>query len=351
MTTGSRRGYTTTTSCWCPDWSAGGGHRNRSASSCTCRGRNRTSSPGRPGGHNWSAACSAPMCSPSRPERFRATSSAPAVRDVLAGEIVVRGPRIELASGRSVRTAASPISIDPAALARAARSAATDRVSAQLRSRFRGRTVLLGVDRLDYTKGIVERLLAYEELLIRRPELRHRLSFVQIAVPSRTDLQEYRQIRARVDAAVGRINERFADPDDDLAVYLVHRQLSREQLAAYYARGDLLLFVTSLADGMNLVAKEYVAVQAAVGGSGGLLLSQFAGAAAELQEAWLCNPYDIAGLSRAIERLLDIPPETSRARIESLDERIRCWDAASWAAAELAAIAAAAEPARQVRAG
>ncbi len=271
-------------------------------------------------------------------------------RDVLAGEIVVRGPRIELASGRSVRTAASPISIDPAALARAARSAATDRVSAQLRSRFRGRTVLLGVDRLDYTKGIVERLLAYEELLIRRPELRHRLSFVQIAVPSRTDLQEYRQIRARVDAAVARINERFADPDDDLAVDLVHRQLSREQLAAYYARGDLLL-VTSLADGMNLVAKEYVAVQAAVGGSGRLLLSQFAGAAAELQEAWLCNPYDIAGLSRAIERLLDIPPETSRARIESLDERIRCWDAASWAAAELAAIAAAAEPARQVRAG
>ena len=172
-----------------------------------------------------------------------------------------------------------------------------------LEEQFNGRTLLLGADRLDYTKGIIERLLAVEMLLERRQDLRTSLAFLQIAMPSRDDVREYRQLRSTVEQHVGRINGRFTEPGNDVPVHYLYRGLSQQQLAAYYAFADGML-VTPLIDGMNLVCKEYVTVQQAHGGSGVLILSEFTGAADELSQAVLCNPFDVEGLSYRIEHAL-----------------------------------------------
>src|SRR6202034_144031 len=184
-----------------------------------------------------------------------------------------------------------------------------------LTEQFSGRTVLLGVDRLDYTKGIVERLLAVEMLLERNPELPSRLVFLQIAVPSRDNVREYRQLRTSVEQLTGRINGVFTEPGGDVPVHYLYRSLSPEQLTAYYALADALL-VTPLIDGMNLVCKEYVTVQDARSGSGILVLSEFTGAADELSQAVLCNPFDVEGLSYRIEHSLGLAEKTRRRAIE-----------------------------------
>ena len=171
--------------------------------------------------------------------------------------------------------------------------------------------MLLGVDRLDYTKGIVERLLAVEMLLERDAGLRARLAFLQIAVPSRDEVPIPSAAGERR-AAVGRINGVFTEPGGDVPVHYLHRGLSPEQLAAYYALADALL-VTPLIDGMNLVCKEYVTVQEARGGSGALVLSEFTGAAVELPRRVLCNPFDVDGLSYRIEQALPMTAQDARA--------------------------------------
>ena len=155
--------------------------------------------------------------------------------------------------------------------------------------------MLVGVDRLDYTKGIVERLRAVELLLERRPDLRERVAVLQIAVPSRGDIREYRELRAEVEQVVGRINGRFTSPGQDVPVHYLYRGINASRLLAHYGVADVCL-VTPLRDGMNLVAKEFVIAQDAVGGAGVLLLSEFAGAAEELREALPCNPFDVEGL-------------------------------------------------------
>src|SRR6201986_1296530 len=131
--------------------------------------------------------------------------------------------------------------------------------------------------------------------LERRQDLRSTLAFLQIAVPSGDDVREYRQLRSTVEQHIGRINGRFTQPGSDVPVHYLYRGLSPQQLAAYYAFADALL-VTPLIDGMNLVCKEYVTVQQAAGGSGALVLSEFTGAAVELPQAVLCNPFDVEGL-------------------------------------------------------
>src|SRR4029079_16797130 len=141
-----------------------------------------------------------------------------------------------------------------------------------LRNRFRGRKVLLGVDRLDYTKGILERRRALESLLEQRRALRGRVVLVQIAVPSRGDIREYRAARQAVESAVGRINGRFTVPGGESPIHYVHGSIGPDQLLAFYQLADVCL-VTSLNDGMNLVAKEYVTAQAAGEGAGVLVLS------------------------------------------------------------------------------
>jgi len=253
--------------------------------------------------------------------------------------VEVRGSSVVLPDGRAVATATAPISIDAVEFAAFAADSEVKQGIAALGEQFAGRTLLLGVDRLDYTKGIIERLLAVEMLLERNPELRTVLAFLQIAVPSRDDVREYRQLRGTVEQNVGRINGRFTQPGNDVPVHYLYRRLSPRQLAAYYAVADALL-VTPLIDGMNLVCKEYVTVQQAHGGSGALILSEFTGAAVELSQAVLCNPFDVEGLSYRIEQSLTMTADARRNALADMAGHVRTHDVHDWVSGQLAMIAA-----------
>jgi trehalose-6-phosphate synthase len=185
---------------------------------------------------------------------------------------------------------------------------------------------MLGVDRLDYTKGILERLRGYERLLERQPESRRRICLVQVTVPSRDRVPQYRDMKREIDETVGRITGRFSYAGRTPLQYM-YTALGREALTAYYVAADLAL-VTPLRDGMNLVAKEYVACKA--GQDGMLLLSEFAGAAQELREAVLVNPYDPEAIRRSLEHCLLMPPEERRRRMRMLDRRVATRDLAWW---------------------
>jgi trehalose 6-phosphate synthase len=257
---------------------------------------------------------------------------------LLAGTgVQIHGSKITLPDRRVVTTTSAPISIDAAEFSRLATDPAIDSDIAALNEQFAGRTLLLGVDRLDYTKGIVERLLAVEMLLERREDLRSKLAFLQIAVPSRDDVPEYRNLRGTVERHIGRINGQFTEPGSDVPVHYLYRGLPQQQLAAYYASAASLL-VTPLIDGMNLVAKEYVTVQHARRGSGSLVLSEFTGAAVELREAVPCNPFDVEGLSYRIERALELPASIRRNALATMARRIRGHDVYQWVARQLAEI-------------
>ncbi len=254
----------------------------------------------------------------------------------LFSEARVEGHTVEL-HGRKIRAEAHPISVDARELAELSASQPVARYLAQLRRQFAGRTVLLGVDRLDYTKGILERLRAIELLLDQRPELRGRLAFIQVAVPSRGEVREYRELREEVEQTVGRINGRFTEPGKDVPIYYLYRGVPRERLFAYYRLAEVCL-VTPLRDGMNLVAKEFVTAQAAGGEDGVLVLSEFTGATYELREALPCNPYDMEGVSATVELALALDPDNRRRRITTMARRIAKHDVHWWADTELAAI-------------
>jgi trehalose 6-phosphate synthase len=261
------------------------------------------------------------------------------VRQLGDAGVEVRGNSVLLPDGREVAAVTAPISIDVAQFSDSAADPAVKKEIAALEEQFDGRTLLLGVDRLDYTKGIIERLLAVEMLLERRPELRTSLAFLQIAVPSRDEVREYRQLRSTVEQHVGRINGLYTAPGGDVPVHYLYRGVSQQQLAAYYAFADGLL-VTPLIDGMNLVAKEYVTVQEAHGGNGVLILSEFTGAAVELSQAVLCNPFDVEGLSYRIEQALGLSAETRRKAIAAMAGQVRTHDVHDWVAGQLKEISA-----------
>ena len=230
--------------------------------------------------------------------------------------------------GRTVRIGAFPISIDFEAVNRVAASPATASRAAAFRKELGSpKTVLLGVDRLDYTKGIDTRLQAYEELLeagrISPPET----VLVQVATPSRERLASYRSMRDSIEQRVGRINGRFGQVGQP-AIHYLHQSFPREELVALYCMADIML-VTPLRDGMNLVAKEYVAARHR--GGGVLVLSEFAGAAAELRQALLVNPHDIAGVSQTIERALALDPAEARRRMRELRRQVRVRNVHLWA--------------------
>jgi len=253
-------------------------------------------------------------------------------------DATVLGDRVVRGDGRRVRALVHPISIDTADFARLARDPATDREVAALREQFHDRTVLLGVDRLDYTKGIRHRLQAIELLLEQRPHLRGRFVFVQIAVPSRDDVEEYRRLRTQVETEVGRINGRFTEPGHDVPVHYLHRSIDRTRLAAYYRIADVMC-VTPLKDGMNLVAKEFVTVRDATDGDGVLILSEFCGTAHEFgQDAVRCNPFDVEGLATLMESTLDLSADDRRGRLARMAQVVRDNDVFRWVDDELAAI-------------
>lgn len=220
-----------------------------------------------------------------------------------------------------------PISIDTAAIHRVAEAEETQHRAMQMREELGDpRTLIVGVDRLDYTKGILHRLRAYEELLEDGVLDPQETTFVQVAVPSREGLESYQDLRDEVEQLVGNINGRFGAMDR-AAVHYFHHSYSFESTVALYLAADVLL-VTSLRDGMNLVAKEYVAARH---GNGALVLSEFAGSAVELHDALLVNPHDITGLKKAIRLGAEMPTAEAGERMASMAEVVERHDIHRWA--------------------
>ncbi|HYO85347.1 MAG TPA: trehalose-6-phosphate synthase [Dermatophilaceae bacterium] len=249
-------------------------------------------------------------------------------------------------SRRSVRANAIPISVDFADLEALARTPKVAERARQIRSSLGNpRTMLLGVDRLDYTKGIRHRLKAYAELLEEERVAPPEVCLVQVAVPSRERVEAYQQLRDVIEGTVGRINGDHSVLGKP-AIHYLHRSFDRAEMAAMFLAADIML-VTPLRDGMNLVAKEYVTCRFDQGGA--LVLSEFAGASYELHQSYLCNPHDIQGLKNTILRALSAPVAERRRRMRALRRRVRDHDVQAWAARFLAALDAA--PARPTEAG
>jgi trehalose 6-phosphate synthase/phosphatase len=234
-------------------------------------------------------------------------------------------------SGRTVRLGAFPMSVDASAFCTLARSPEVLAEVEEIRRESGGCRILLGIDRLDYTKGIERRLLAIERLLEREPELRGSVRFVQVAVPSRTMVKEYASFRDHVNEMVGRINGAHGTLGS-VPVHYLFRGFSQQRLAAMYLAADVMV-VTPLRDGMNLVAKEFVACRHDEGGV--LVLSELAGAACELGEALLVNPYDVDATAAAISRALRMSDEERRTRMRALRGRVFQYDVHHWAGAFL----------------
>ncbi len=229
--------------------------------------------------------------------------------------------------GRKILSRSFPISIDFDWFDIRARSPQTQARVRELRRKLGdGRKVLLAIDRLDYTKGILRRLQAYEELLDRGLADVEDCVLIQIATPSRDTVDDYATLRDEVERAVGRINGRFSQPGR-IPVHYFRRNLTREELVAYYAAADVML-VTPLRDGMNLVAKEYVACRP--DNSGVLVLSQFAGAARELTRALIVNPRDQDQFVDAVHTALRMPKDAARMRMGILRSRVKRHDVYEW---------------------
>jgi len=194
--------------------------------------------------------------------------------------------------------------------------------------------VILSVDRMDYTKGIEQRLKAYSELISDGHVKVRDTVLVQVAVPSRERVGQYQILRERVEREVGRINGEFGRVGEP-AIHYLTRPFDRAELAALYRVADVMA-VTPLRDGMNLVAKEYVAAR--VDDTGALLLSEFAGAGAELSQAYLVNPHDLEGLKQGLLAALRARPDHVRKRMRAMRAHLRKHDIHAWARSYLAAL-------------
>jgi trehalose 6-phosphate synthase len=230
--------------------------------------------------------------------------------------------------GRTVTARAFPISIDVAEIEGIASDPAVQAEAQRLREELGGsRRLLLGVDRLDYTKGIEQRLEAYGELLADGTVSSDDVVLVQVATPSRLRVAEYQQLRERVEREVGRINGEFGDVGR-VPVHYIFQSRGREDLVALYLAADVML-VTPLRDGMNLVAKEYVAARQDE--QGAMVLSEFTGAAAELGDAFLVNPYDTEDIKRAVMAALEAAPEDLAERMRRMRAQVCAYDIDRWA--------------------
>jgi trehalose 6-phosphate synthase/phosphatase len=242
-----------------------------------------------------------------------------------------------IVDGRVVRLGAFPVGIEASRYWRTATQEpeALEHLE-RLPQELKGRRLILGVDRMDYTKGIPERLAGYEIFLERFPRHHGQVELIQVGVPTRTRVEHYRALRRRVEEIVGRINGRFGTPDWTPVKY-IFRPISFAHLCALYRYASVAL-VTPLRDGMNLVAKEFIACKSH-GGDGVLILSEFAGAAPELGEALLVNPFDPDGLASAIHRALTMSASERKTRLNSL--LVPVWQGAArpWSSTFLEALA------------
>jgi trehalose 6-phosphate synthase len=229
--------------------------------------------------------------------------------------------------GRTVRVGAFPIGIDSEAFRRFSISTDAHRIGQRLKSPSADRRHVIGVDRIDYTKGLAERFRAFSRLLETYPENRGRVSFLQVAPASRGDVDAYVDIRRELEGIAGNINGRFSDLDWT-PIRLITRPLQRRSLAGLYRAAKVGL-VTPLRDGMNLVAKEYVAAQAE-DDPGVLVLSRFAGAAEALDAAVIVNPYDVEETAEAIQRAVIMPLEERQDRWHRLFDKVQSEDIKAW---------------------
>ena len=252
------------------------------------------------------------------------------------GAVHLDGPWME-AEGRRIRVDVFPIGIDADRFASFARTAEGKRTYAQARSDLHGRKQIVGVDRLDYSKGIPERLRAFERLLNDYPEQRGRVNLLQVAPLSRSEVEAYAQLRGELESLAGRINGTYGQLDWT-PIQIMTRGFTRRGLAGLYRACDVAL-VTPLRDGMNLVAKEYVAAQDP-DDPGVLVLSRFAGAAGELTEALIVNPHDAAEVADTLKQALEMPIEERKERWEVLMAKVRKVSAHSWATQFLDALEA-----------
>ena len=230
-------------------------------------------------------------------------------------------------AGHRVQIGVFPIGIDVEEMQGLAEEAEGEEETRRLVESVAGRQLIIGVDRLDYSKGILNRIDAVGELLASRPDYRNRITFVQIAAPSRIDVSRYKRLRREIEAVAGRVNAKHAEIDWVPIRYL-NRVFPRRQVAGFYRVARLGL-VTPLRDGMNLVAKEYVAAQRAED-PGVLVLSRFAGAAREMTGAIIVNPFDIVEMAEAIDQALRMPLEERKRRWRSLMDQILRNDLAAW---------------------
>jgi trehalose 6-phosphate synthase len=241
------------------------------------------------------------------------------------------------AGGREVRVGSFPISIDFNEFNQQAASNEVAEAAWYIHEKLPDQTIVLGVDRMDYTKGIPLRLAAFANALRRYPELQERVVLVQVAVPSRGEIPKYRELKREIERLVGEINGQFTR-SGWVPIHYIHRNLGRQELLAYYRTAEVAL-VTPLKDGMNLVAKEYCAAK--VDADGVLILSEFAGAAAQMhRSALLVNPYHQDGVGDAIHRAVTMGDEEKKSRMRRLRQLVRRRDIFAWVNAFLnAAIA------------
>ncbi|MGX7825599.1 alpha,alpha-trehalose-phosphate synthase (UDP-forming) [Actinokineospora sp. 24-640] len=236
---------------------------------------------------------------------------------------------------RAVRVGAFPISIDSAGLDALARKRETITRAQQIRADLGNpKKVMLGVDRLDYTKGIDLRLHALRELLTDGRVDPSEVVMIQLATPSRERVEHYQRMRDEIELTVSRINGEFARVGHPVVHYL-HQSVDRAELSAFFSASDVML-VTPLRDGMNLVCKEYVACRHDLGGA--LVLSEFAGAAAELTSSFLVNPHDLDGVKNAMHAALTIDPAEGRRRMRALRRQVLTHDVERWARSFLDAL-------------
>jgi len=229
-------------------------------------------------------------------------------------------------NGRTTRLGFFPIGIDFDEFAQHAESEAVADAAWALREALPRRQLILGVDRLDYTKGIPQRLEAFRQALLRYPDLHGKITFVQVVIPSRTDIPEYADLKTEIERLVGEINGQFTQPGW-VPIHYLFRSLDRTELLAYYRSAEIAL-ITPLKDGMNLVAKEYCASSIE---TGVLILSEFAGAAPQMAAgALLVNPYDVYGVADAIYQAATMSEEERRSRLASLRDVVRQQDIYWW---------------------
>jgi trehalose 6-phosphate synthase/phosphatase len=228
--------------------------------------------------------------------------------------------------GRQVHVKAIPIGIDAGAVYQLIDGESTKKRAQLLREQLETEQLIVGVDRLDYTKGIYKRLRAFETLLEQHPGYRGKVSMIQVAVPTRTEIAQYKELRDEIEGLVGHINGIYARPGWTPITYMC-RSLPFDELVALYLAGNIGL-VTPLRDGMNLVAKEFVAAHK--NSPGVLILSELAGAAHELSDALLVNPYDVDGIADAIDKALRMPPEEQTRRMNLLNAQVSEHDVHAW---------------------